>query len=209
VRKSAEERIESIMKFRSKTITVIVMAAILVIGTMTAFAANSLTTEANNNDTIVGSNAKVINKNGDEKPVSDEQVNFAGGISLDNDWAINFSLNNASTLDGINLIVNPIYWGSTIFDENGKVRNDGEVKWDFYENEEAYRDFESKIAELNNDIPLPPQTHTDEEWAQIVTEIEGGVLKPFNLADYLAGKEGVASIEVSFYDGQNVFRIGK
>jgi len=194
------------MKFKSKTLTAIVLAAILVVGTMTVFAANSLTAEADNNGnisrTVVGSDAKIVERSGNEKPITDEQVNFAGQLLPDDNGELNFSLNDALTLDGINLIVNPRNWGiSEIFDVNGNIRNDGEITWSFTEiNEETYRGFESQVAGLEN-YPLLP-TYTDEEWTKIKSDIENGIIKPINPADIPKGAE------VFFYDGENIYRIG-
>jgi hypothetical protein len=192
------------MKFKKAKITAIVLAVLLFIGVPTALVVNSLIVSAdnrNNNNVKVCPDEIVIDISEDEKPVADEQMDFSGRLNPDDEGELNFSLSDALTIDGMNIIVNPRNWGiSEIFDENGNIRNDGEVTWSFKENEEAYRGFESQIAEQENYPHLP--TYTDEEWAQIKADIENGVIKPFNPTDIPKGAE------IFFFDGENLYRIG-
>jgi hypothetical protein len=176
---ATEERIVSIMKVKKTSLVSLIsacfMVSVLIVGAF-AVSAND-NTLSNPAPTTLSLN----NTSQNEESVSDDE------------GELNFSLNNASTLDGINVIVNPSYWGSEIFDESGNVREGLDITWDFREvSEETY----NKATQDFQNIPLP--TYSDEQLAQIIADIESGVLKPF---DFSSLPEGA---EVTFFDGENV-----
>jgi beta-lactamase regulating signal transducer with metallopeptidase domain len=179
---ATEERIVSIMKVKKTSLVSLIsacfMVSVLIVGAF-AVSAND-NTPSNPAPTTLALN---------NPPQNEDSVSH-------NEGELNFSLNNASTLDGINIIVNPSYWGSEIFDESGNVREGLDITWDFREvSEETY----NKATQDFQNIPLP--TYSDEQLAQITTDIESGLLQPINLADLPQG------VEVSFFDGENTINI--
>lgn len=171
---ATEERIVSIMKIKKTSLAGLISACFMV------------------SVLIVGAFAVSATDNTPDTPPRRLLSQNEDSVSH-NEGDLDFSLNDASTLDGINVIVNPNYWGSRIFDESGNVREGLGVTWDFREiSEETYNEATQELQH----IPLP--TYSDEQWAQIISDIESGVLKPF---DFSSLPEGA---EVTFFDGENV-----
>jgi uncharacterized membrane-anchored protein len=133
------------MKSRIITITAIVLALFIIVWKMAVFTPHSLTAVTNNGKTIIGSGMDIADESAIEMPVTDGQVFVVPKPT--EDGALDFSLNDALALIGINVIVDPRNWGiSEIFDQNGYISNDGEITWSFVEvQEEEYRGFESSF----------------------------------------------------------------
>ncbi len=150
-----EERIEAIMKYKKASILAVALAAALVAGATTAFAASAA------GDTGFG--FFITDENGGHRQLTSGQVVDAARFSVDKDGDLipdpDEKLNDLQ--DALNI-------PGRQFEQSDGV----EYQW-----------ISKGEGDLDEDTPPLPPTRTEEEWRQIIADIESGKIPPFEIPD--------------------------
>ena len=150
-----EERIEAIMKYKKTSVLAVSIAVALIVSATTAFAASA--TE----DTEFGN--FITDEDGSQWPASSNQVVGSTRFSVDKDGNLtpNPDEELGELLEALNIPEHQ-------FDLDG----DTEYKWELKGQED-----------LDEENTFLPPTRTEEEWQQIIADIESGKIPPLEIPD--------------------------
>ena len=162
-----EERIEGIMKYKKPSLLATALAAALVVGaTTTAFAA-SLT-----GDTEFGH--FTTNEDGSQEPIASGQVAGTARFSVDKDGRC-----TPDPDENLSALLEALAIPEPQFGQDGDMRLIAKDQ-----------------GELEEEPSFLPPTRTEEEWQQIIADIESGKIPPFEMPDD-------PNVTVSFVDYPN------
>ena len=155
-----EERIEAIMKYQKASVSAIALAFTLVLGVTTAFAAVNAPAPSPENQSF---ESFITDKDGNSVPISDSQVVRAPRFSVDKDGSC-----TPDPDEDLNALLDALEIPERQFDQDGDV---------------TYKLVSKDQGGLDEDMSSFRPTRTEEEWQQIIADIESGKIPPFEIPD--------------------------
>ena len=160
-----EERIEAIMKYKKASVLALALAVALVVGATTAFAASAA------GDAEFGH--FITNEDGSQRPVASGEVMRTTRFSIDKDGNL-----TPNPDEKLNELFDALNIPKGQFDQRDGV----EYSWGLKD-----------AGDLDEDTPFLPPTRTEEEWQQIIADIESGKIPPLEIPND-------PNVSVSFVD---------
>lgn len=168
-----EERIEAIMKYKKASMLAIALTVALVLGATTAFAATNAQTSSPASQPF---GSFITDEDGNSIPISNSQVVRAPRFAVDKDGNC-----TPNPDEDLNALLDALEIPERQFNQDGDV---------------TYKFISKDQGGLDMDMSSFQPTRTEEEWQQIIADIESGKIPPFEIPDD-------PNITVSFVDYVN------